>query len=288
MSAEQIDALVFKTEQFRYEIDKLHQDFPALKNASGPSPPLPSASKIQLVMARMHLLAAGIKQVVDDYDKLVPEHQSAITRLEGISKMFAKEMQNICFAIWDSDPVRAKQDKLTTEKNYRLAFEKPEDGAALVPRKVPAPPAAVVEAKERPIYLRHFLTWAFTNACSSSGNDATIRIMRYDPVMKTWHFMNKSFSVTDGDVQMICMKADKIPIVARRWGGVITMDASSQAGITRTTAPIPDLSSAVDHGYEILAWRMYAKGQHKWLDAEGYSLSPLSRVVRDILDRAEV
>ncbi|KAF5664709.1 hypothetical protein FHETE_6981 [Fusarium heterosporum] len=291
MATEQLDAIVFKAERFRDELDQLHLDFPALKGCPAPGAAIPSSGKIQLVMARLHLIFAGIKKARATFDEFSPDQQTLITKLDAIAKGLDNELKEIVFAIWDIDPERAEQDRVTAEKNRARAMKKAEEAeeaTTLVPRDVTFAPAPIAKAEEKPIFLRHFLVWAISDACSSSSNEASIRILRYDPVMESWHFMHKSFKAGEGDIQIVCMKSDNVANMAQRWGGVITTDASAQTDVTRTDSPLPDLSSAVDHGYVVLAWRFYAKGQHNWLDAEGYSISPLSHVVRAILDRAEI
>ncbi|KAF4988772.1 hypothetical protein FGRMN_9566 [Fusarium graminum] len=293
MSVEQLDALVFKAEQFRDELDQLHLDYPALKDAPAPGAAIPSSGKIQLMMARLHFIFAGIKETRATYNSFVPEQQALITKLDGIAKGFDNDLKQIVFSVWDINPERAEQDRVTAERNRDRAMkeaEESEEASTLVPREIPAlsAPAPIAKVEGKLIFLRHFLVWAISDACSSSSNEAFIRILRQDPVMGTWHFMHKSFKIGEGDIQIVCMKSDNVAIMAQRWGGVITTDASKETGLTRTDSPLPDFSSAVDHGYVVLTWRFFAKGQHSWLDAEGYSISPLSHVVRAILDRTEV
>jgi hypothetical protein len=285
MAAEQIDALVFKTEQFRSELDQLHHDFPALNTKSASASDIPDNDSIQPMRARMHILLVGLKKARAAFDTLIPEQQASIEKLEKTAAGFNEEMKKVHFAIWNADPERAKSDVRAIEAK-REAIKKAEENTTMVSRDLPSAPVPKVKDDDHPILIRPFLVWAIGNACSPSSQEACLRIMNLDPVMVTWRLMGASFRASPGDLQVVCMTPANLSLMPARWGGCISTNASTQKGVTRSPDPhVPDFSPAAAEGMTVLAWRWFESGHHHWKDADGYGIPRLAELVQEWLDR---
>ncbi|KAM0235887.1 hypothetical protein ACHAP5_009580 [Fusarium lateritium] len=283
MDAEQIDALVFKTEQFRSELDQLYNDFPALKTESASLSGIPGNDRMQPMLVRMRIIADALRKTRPIFDTLVPEQQASISKLLKTVAGFTEEMKKIHFVIWKADPERAKVDKRAIEARREAANQAEEN--TMVSRDPPSAPAPKPKEEDHSILIRPFLVWAIGDSCSTSTQEACLRIMKLDPVMVTWHLMDASFRASPGDIQVVCMTPANLVRMAQRWGGCISTKASSQKGATRSgVAHVPDFSPAAAAGMTVLAWRWFERGHHEWKDAEGYSIPQLTPVVRECLD----
>lgn len=285
MDAEQIDALVFKTEQFRSELDQLHHDFPALNTKSASASDIPGNDRIQAMLISMKRISAGLETARHVFDTLVPEQQASIVELEKTLDGFNEEMKKTHFAIWNADPERAKSDKGAIGAKLE-AIKKAEENTTMVPRDLPSAPAPKVKDDDHPILIRPFLVWAIGNACSPSSQEACLRIMKLDPVMVTWHLMSPSFRASPGDLQVVCMTPANLSLMPARWGGCINTNASTQKAVTRCPdVHVPDFSPAAAEGMTVLAWRWFERGHHEWKDAKGYGIPRLAELVQEWLDR---
>jgi hypothetical protein len=284
MAAEQINALVFKTEQLRSELDQLYHDFPALNTKSASASGIPSNNRMQPMLISMKHISAGLETARYIFDTLVPKQQAYIVELEKTLNGFNEEMKKIHFVIWNADPERAKADKRAVEAK-REAIMKAEENSTVVSRDLPSAPIPKVKDDDHPILIRPFLVWAISNACSPSSQEACLRIMKLDPMMVTWHLMGASFRASPGDLQIVCMTPATLSLMPARWGGCISTNVSTQKGVTRSAAHVPDFSPAEAEGMTVLAWRWFERGHHEWKDAEGYNIPRLAELVQEWLDR---
>ncbi|KAM0315959.1 hypothetical protein ACHAPQ_011455 [Fusarium lateritium] len=289
MDAEQIDTLVFMTEQFRSELDQLYHDFPAISTGSASPADFPSINKMKPMLVRMRIIADALRKTRPIFDTLVPEQQASISKLLKTVAGFTGEMKNIHFTIWNADPERAKLEErdinARLEANKQAEESKNAEEDKMVSRDLPSAPTPKVKEEDHPILIRPFLVWAIGDACSASSNEAHLRIMKLDPVMVTWHLMDASFRASPGDIQVVCMTPANLALMPQRWGGCISTNASSQKGVTRSAAAhVPDFSPAAAAGMTVLAWRWFERGHHEWKDAEGYSIPRLTPLVQEYLD----
>ena len=128
-----------------------------------------------------------------------------------------------------------------------------------------------------------FIYGAIVEAASLTSKRGSIRVLKREQDTDNWNLMEQFFSVSCGDIQVVCFTKDELASLTKACPFEFTFD---EADFNRTTkaAGTYNFSSITNTGLVIIAWRFHGEPHHVWFDGQGFLIKELTAFPPESLD----